>query len=1301
MIKRIFVEKRRGFDVEARNLMKELRENLSLRGIRSVRIFNRYDVEDVTDDTFEQAATTIFSEPSLDLTYGADMVFPEDSFNFGVEYLPGQYDQRADAAEQCIRLIDVGSDPTVRYAKFISVDGDLSVPEKEAIEKYCINPVDSREASFDQPSTLGMYAPDPPSVPVVAGFRHMDEKALRGIKEEMGLAMRYADLKLIRDRFRSVERRDPTITEIRVLDTYWSDHCRHSTFLTELKNIDFDKGAYAELVEAAFDDYMKMRKKLYGDGAGEPICLMDIATIGAKYLKRKGLLKDLDESDEINACSIKVNARVWDHSGSKGKKNERDEDWLVMFKNETHNHPTEIEPFGGAATCLGGAIRDPLSGRAYVYQAMRVTGSGDPRVPLRDTLPGKLPQYQITRGAFKGYSSYGNQVGLATGFIDEIYDEGYVAKRMEIGAVIGAAPAAHVRRAKPAPGDVVLVVGGRTGRDGIGGATGSSKEHTNESLTTAGAEVQKGNPLVERDIQRLFRRGEATRLIKKCNDFGAGGVAVAIGELADSIDVNLDKVPKKYEGLDGTELAISESQERMAVVVAASDVDEFVAYALEENVEATPTAKVTDSGRFRMLWRGDVILDLPRDFIDTNGARAERDVRVKNNALPASSPFRIAVAASSSAGGATPEGFSDISVDREILLSVVDDLAVCGKRGLVEGFDSTIGRGSVLMPLGGRTQRTPALGMAAKLPVASGDTSTATLMAYGFDPKLAKEAPYHGAVAAVVDSVAKIVAMGGQMDGVRLTFQEYYEKLGKVPFRWGKPFSALLGALKAQTELGIPSVGGKDSMSGTFNHLDVPPTLVSFAVAVTDIKRVLSPEFKKEGSKLVLVPAAVGADGLVDMRQFKANMLRVGELTAKGKILSAQTVGQGGVWAAAAKMSLGNRVSASLHGLSADELFAPSYGSLLLEVDASLKFGALFAAAGASGTAGGDAGAGYRYVGETTGDERVVVALPGIDDKVVLTIDEIERRWDSALDRVFPNEAPRREYEAPDDYIRALSYAARGRTSAAAVGIAKPRVFIPVFPGTNCEADSAAEFTRAGAKAVLVNLVNMTPQSFEESVRRMADEIRTSQIVMIPGGFSSGDEPEGSAKFITAVFRNPYVRDAVADLMERRDGLMLGVCNGFQALIKLGLVPYGKIREPSVDAPTLTYNTIGRHVSKLVRTRVSSTLSPWLSGAEVGDVYTMPVSHSEGRFVASDKTLASLIRKGQIATQYANEEGAPSMNIDVNPNGSKFAVEGITSTDGRVFGKMGHVERVGKGLYKNVPGDYDNGIFRNGVNYFK
>jgi phosphoribosylformylglycinamidine synthase len=1273
MIRRIYAEKKRGFDTEAQSLMKELRENLDIRGIRSVRVFHRYDVEDVTDETFEKAVRSVFSEPELDAVYPADMRFPEETFTFGVEYLPGQYDQRADSAAQCIRLIDVGSEPHVRYAKFISVDGSLTEFEKEQIEKYCINPVDSREASFDLPHTLSMDLPDPDPVASVPGFRHMDEKALRDLIDDMGMAMRYHDLKCVRDHFRTAERRDPTITELRVIDTYWSDHCRHSTFLTELKQIEFAEGEYPQLVSEAYDDYLKMRKKLYGEDTDKPICLMDIATIGAKYLKKKGLLKDLDESEEINACSIKVKARVWDHSRSRGKKNEREEDWLVMFKNETHNHPTEIEPFGGAATCLGGAIRDPLSGRSYVYQAMRVTGSGDPRVPLRDTLPGKLSQYQITRGAFKGYSSYGNQIGLATGLVDEIYDDRYIAKRMEIGAVIGAAPAGNVRRARPVPGDVILVCGGRTGRDGIGGATGSSKKHTTESLETAGAEVQKGNPLIERDIQRLFRRSEAARLIKRCNDFGAGGVSVAIGELADSIDVDLDKVPKKYEGLDGTELAISESQERMAVVVAASDAGEFARYALEENVEVTQVARVTDSGRFRMTWRGSVIFDLPRSFIDTNGARAERDVAVK-------------------AAPAVQEDPDALDMDRDNLLSVVDDLAVCGKRGLIEGFDSTIGRGSVLMPLGGKKQMTPTLGMACKLPVASGDTATATLMTYGFDPQISAAAPYDGAITAVVDSVAKIVAMGGDADGIRLSFQEYYEKLGKVPARWGKPFAALLGALKAQKELGIPAVGGKDSMSGTFNHLDVPPTLVSFAVAVTDVQRVVSPEFKKTSSKLVLIPAPRAEDGRIDLKKFKKTLGAVADATRRGRILAAQTIGQGGVWAAACKSALGNGVGASLKDLTAAELLLPGYGSLLLEVEGTQKLGSIFPATE-------DGTKIYRKVGETSGAG--TIAVEGVGGRVIsVDIGEIERRWDSALDRVFPNEVSVPEEEGGAETPKALSYKER-KGGAPAVRVAKPRVFIPVFPGTNCEADSAAEFRRAGAEVELVNLVNRSPQTLEESIRRMADSIKSSQIIMIPGGFSAGDEPEGSAKFIMAVFRNPYISNAVADLLENRDGLMIGICNGFQALIKLGLVPYGRIKEPTEDQPTLTYNTIGRHVSRLVHTRVSSVLSPWLSGSEVGDVYTMPVSHSEGRFVASDKVIAQLIKKGQIATQYSDVDGVPSMTIGVNPNGSRLAVEGITSPDGRIFGKMGHIERIGKNLYRNVPGNYENGIFRNGVNYFK
>ncbi|MDR0817818.1 MAG: phosphoribosylformylglycinamidine synthase [Clostridiales Family XIII bacterium] len=1305
MVKRIYVEKKRGFDVEAQTLFKELKDNLSIAGMRSLRVINRYDAEHITDETFEIAMHSVFSEPGIDEIYAEDIEWPSGAFCFGVEYLPGQYDQRADSAAQCIRLLDEEADPVVRYAKMIVIEGELSASEKEEIEKYCINPVDSRKAAPEKPETLDLDLPAPAPVGLITGFRRKDEKGLRDLIEELGLAMRYPDIKFIQDYFRDEEARDPSMTELRVLDTYWSDHCRHTTFLSELKDIKIEN---SPLIEAAFEAYLNLRKSLYGkdngkdsnkdsnkDNAGDnakdkPICLMDLATIGTKYIKKAGLADDLDESDEINACSIKVKAQVYGEGEDPDKTGPHEEDWLVMFKNETHNHPTEIEPFGGAATCLGGAIRDPLSGRVYVYQAMRVTGSGDPTVPLNGTLPGKLPQYRITRGAAKGYSSYGNQVGIATGLVDEIYHSGYIAKRMEIGAVIGAAPAGHVRREQPAIGDIIIIVGGRTGRDGLGGATGSSKEHTAESIHTAGAEVQKGNAPAERSVQRLFRRPEVTRLIKKCNDFGAGGVAVAIGELADSLDVDLDKVLKKYDGLDGTELAISESQERMAVLISPDDLKEFERYAAEENIEISHTATVTDTGRFRMMWRGDTVLDLSRKFIDTNGTRAERQVIVRDKDYTAAAAAALRESAA--------------AVTKDNLLAIVEDLAVCGKRGLIEQFDSTIGSGTILMPLGGKDQLTPAAGMAAKLPVLHGDTDTVTLMTYGFDPVLSKASPFHGAVNAVVDSVTKIVALGGDASKVRLTFQEYFEKLGKVPGRWGKPFMALLGALKAQIELGIPAIGGKDSMSGTFSHLDVPPTLVSFAVGVSEARRVTSPEFKQTGSALIRISTSKDADGMPDFEQYKLNMKRVTDLIRKGRISSAQTIGPGGVFAATAAMALGNGIGCILRNLSDEELLIADYGSLILEIppgeDASALFGGLE----------------YSDIGETTGSDVIQVFpvaaqhLNGArnPDAIIVKLSSLGRRRDSVLSRVFPVDAatdPERE-EAERTELTPLAYdkrAGKVRSASPLKGNAGPRIFIPVFPGTNCETDSAAAFRKAGGQPDLVNFVNISAQSMEESITRMTGAIKKSQIIMIPGGFSAGDEPEGSAKFIAAVFRNPYIKEAVTELLEQRDGLILGICNGFQALIKLGLISYGRIvsAEEVISAPTLTYNRIGRHQSRLVRTRVSSVLSPWLAGAEIGDVFTVPVSHGEGRFVVSDEGLSALIAGGQIATQYADESGAPSMDIRVNPNGSRFAIEGVTSPDGRIFGKMGHTERVGRYLYKNVPGQYESGIIESGVRYFK
>ncbi|MDR0851028.1 MAG: phosphoribosylformylglycinamidine synthase [Clostridiales Family XIII bacterium] len=1281
MVKRIFVEKKKGFDVEAQNLKRELKQNLGISGVRSFRVINRYDVEGLEDAIFKTMIEGVFSEPNLDDVYEEKIDVTESSFDFGIEYLPGQYDQRADSAVQCIKLIREDADVTVRYAKIIVIDADLNESDRAAIKKYCINPTDSREASREKPQTLSAALPDPPDVEVVNGFLDFEERELRAMISGMGFAMNYADLQFVQNHFRTAERRDPTMTELRVIDAYWSDHCRHTTFLTTLSEITFEEGAFPQLIKASFDEYLALRKELYGADNQRDICLMDLAVIGAKALKRRGKLEDLDESDEINACSIKVKTKI---KGADGKT--RDEDWLVMFKNETHNHPTEIEPFGGAATCLGGAIRDPLSGRVYVYQAMRVTGCGDPRTSMKFTLPGKLSQYQITKGAAKGYSSYGNQIGLATGLVDEIYHEGYVAKRLEIGAVIGAAPADHVRRENPEVGDIIVVVGGRTGRDGVGGATGSSKKHDEKSILAAGAEVQKGNPPVERSIQRLFSRKEVTQLIKKCNDFGAGGVSVAVGELAPSIDVDLDVMPKKYEGLDGTELAVSESQERMAVVIDKKDVDAFIAFAREENAEATVVAKVTDTGRFRMLWRGEAVFDLSREFLDTNGVRPKREVAIRNSEFPFF-------------GGGAFGTQSGQKATKETLLALLSDLSVCSKRGLIENFDSTIGRGSVLMPLGGERQLTPALGMAAKLPVKSGDTDTATLMTYGFDAALCAGSPYHGALYAVLDAVTKIVGMGGEMPRIKLTFQEYFEKMGKVPTRWAKPFMALLGALKAQMALELAAIGGKDSMSGTYNHLDVPPTFVSFAVCPGEARHVISPEFKREGSTLLVLHTPKDECSIPDFERFKENMSRVTALIRSGAILSAQTIGYGGVFAAAAKMALGNGIGAILRSLSDDELTRPNYGSLFLEIDGEADAAALFD------------GLQFRIAGETVNSGMIEFKPPGEGgedkygaatyDSIIIKLSEIENRWTTPLERVFPTTVSANALTGEDAAVPVISWEKRSPVRSSVSGIAKPRVFMPVLPGTNCEYDTTAAFEKAGAIVDVVNLINLTPEDLRTSIRRMKDAIDQSQIIMIPGGFSGGDEPEGSAKFIAAVFRNPLIAEAVTDLLENRGGLVLGICNGFQALVKLGLLPYGKILPPDAYAPTLTYNTIGRHVSRLVRTRVGSVLSPWLAKAEVGDVFTVPVSHGEGRFVAGDEILQTLIQSGQIATQYADLSGNPSDDIDVNPNGSIFAVEGITSPDGRIFGKMGHSERIGTSLYRNVPGNYDSGIFESGVAYFK
>lgn len=1249
MVRRIYVEKKKGFDVEAASLFSDIRDNLHLSELEGVRVLNRYDIDGIDDATYEAAKLTVFAEPAIDVVYEETM--PEalsSAIFFAVEYLPGQYDQRADSAAQCIKLMNAEADATVKFARVIILEGSLSDSQVEAIRNYCVNPVDSQIAADEKPDNLEMETAVPEDVAVITGFRTMDEAALENYRKDMGFAMSPADIKFVQKYYAEDEDRDPTLTELKVIDTYWSDHCRHTTFNTTLEEVTFEDSHYGRIVREAFDQYLAMRKDVYGD-RDKNLCLMDMACIGAKYLKKHGKVDDLDESEEINACSIKVKAKI----------DGKEEDWLVMFKNETHNHPTEIEPFGGAATCLGGAIRDPLSGRVYVYQAMRVTGAADPRKPIEETLAGKLPQRKITQEAAAGYSSYGNQIGLATGLVDEVYHENYVAKRMEIGAVVGAAPADHVIRRVPEKGDVIILVGGRTGRDGCGGATGSSKEHTEESILQCGAEVQKGNPPVERNIQRMFRRKEVATLIKRCNDFGAGGVSVAIGELADGLEINLDLVPKKYEGLDGTELAISESQERMAVVVEADKEAEFIKYADEENLEATTVAKVTDTNRVRMYWREKCILDLSRDFLNTNGAQQFAKAYAANEVT--ASPAEL---------------FHETKTKEELLT----DLNCCSKKGLIERFDSTIGAATVLMPLGGKYQLSPAAGMAAKLPVVNGETETATIMAYGFDPQLAVKSPFHSALYAVVDSVAKIAAMGGDYTKIRLTFQEYFEKLGTNPARWGKPMAALLGALRVQKELEIPSIGGKDSMSGTFMDIDVPPTLTSFAITTIDADDVVSTEFKQEGSRLVLLSAPIDKDAIIDFEVLRSNLKKVRELAAAGKLLAADTIGRGGLYITLVKMAVGNGIGADIK-VNGD-ILAPMYGSIVIEIAADEDVDSLLA------------GAAYTVIGETTADAKLTVNGEAED------VAEITAEWQAPIEGVFPvRTADFRDRKDTTAVSRTL-YTQRN-SAGPAVKIARPKVVIPAFPGTNCEVDSARAFRRAGADADIHIIRNLTTVQLEDSIRELEKKIRESQIIMIPGGFSGGDEPDGSAKFITAVFRNPAIKDAVTDLLENRDGLMLGICNGFQALIKLGLVPEGRIVDMTENSPTLTYNKIGRHASCLVRTGITSVKSPWLAGVEAGDVFTIPVSHGEGRFIADDETLARLAANGQIATQYVDFDGNPSMDIAFNPNGSVMAIEGITSPDGRVLGKMGHSERIGRNVYKNVLGEKDQKIFESGVKYFK
>lgn len=1251
-VKRIFVEKRKGFDVEAVNLLADLKQNLGIKNAEAVRIINRYDISGLDGESFEKAKNTILSETNADTVYDEKISIGDEFKVFAMEYLPGQYDQRADSAAQCVQLLTQGERPQVVTAKVIAVSGNISDTDFKKIKDYLINPVESRLASFEKPESLDMKANVPDNVAVIKGFTVWNDEEMEKYYSSMGFAMTLSDLKFCRDYFRDEEHRDPTVTELRVIDTYWSDHCRHTTFLTRLEKIEIEKGALSEAIENALKEYYSARDEIYGKDTKRDVSLMDMAIIGMKLLRKRGLIPDLDVSDEINACSIEVPVTI----------DGKTEKWLVQFKNETHNHPTEIEPFGGAATCLGGAIRDPLSGRAYVYQAMRVTGSGDPTIPFEKTMKGKLPSRKITTGAAQGYSSYGNQIGLATGQVTELYDMGYAAKRLEIGAVIGASPKENVVRGVPSEGDIIVLLGGRTGRDGCGGATGSSKAHTLESIETCGAEVQKGNPPTERKIQRLFRNEKAAKMIKRCNDFGAGGVCVAIGELADGLDIDLDKVRKKYDGLDGTELAISESQERMAVVLDKSDVDAFIALAGEENLEAYPVAIVAKNPRLTMKWRGDVIVSLSREFLNTNGVTQVATSYI--TAPDADNCYRTSV----------PKALEGLDT-KTAFKKNLSRLECCSQRGLVERFDASIGAATVMMPFGGKTQLTPEDAMAAKLPLLKGETDDATAMSYGYIPGISRWSPFHGAAYAVAESLSKLAAIGADPLTSRLTFQEYFERLHEVPSRWGKPTAALLGALTAQINMGIPSIGGKDSMSGSFEDLDVPPTLVSFAVAMTKASKTISAEFKKSGSKVVYIQLPEDkATGLPAWEELKKVYKAIYALANDGKILAASVVREGGAAATVARMSFGNKIGFEFKNeLTAKELFAPLSGSFVIELADGAEISDIL----------------YYDLGTTVDAETITV------NSETLTIDELIEEWSFKLEGVFPTKSycPANEQEIP-------LYTERN-TSSPVIKTAKPKVFIPVFPGTNCEIDTARAFEKAGAEPKLLIVKNLTPAAIEETISEMVKLIDNAQMVMLPGGFSGGDEPDGSGKFIATTFRNPRVSEAVARLLNQRDGLMLGICNGFQALIKLGLVPYGEIRELKADDPTLTFNTIGRHISHMAYTRVTSTKSPWFSSVNAGDVFSVPISHGEGRFVVSDEMLQKLIANGQIATQYVDLNGKQADTIEFNPNGSVCAIEGITSPDGRVLGKMGHSERKGDNLYKNVPFEKDQKIFESGVKYFK
>ena len=1249
-VKRVYVEKKPEFAVQAKELRHEVKSYLGIKTVKNVRVLIRYDVENLSDATFERACNGVFAEPPVDVLYREDFPREESDHIFSVEFLPGQFDQRADSAVQCVQFIKEDELPVIKTATTYVIEGEISEEEMEAIKAHCINPVDSRETGLEKPETLVTKFEEPADVKIFDGFKDMPEAELKELYSSLGLAMTFKDFQHIQNYFKGEEHRDPSMTEIRVLDTYWSDHCRHTTFSTELTEVSFGDGDYKKPMEDTYKEYLQTHSEIFKGREDKFVCLMDLALMAMRKLKKEGKLQDQEESDEINACSIVVPVEV----------DGVEEEWLVNFKNETHNHPTEIEPFGGAATCLGGAIRDPLSGRTYVYQAMRVTGAADPTVSVKETMKGKLPQKKLVRSAAHGYSSYGNQIGLATGLVKEIYHPDYVAKRMEIGAVMGAAPRRAVIRENSDPGDIIILLGGRTGRDGCGGATGSSKVHTEESIETCGAEVQKGNAPTERKIQRMFRREEVSKLIKKCNDFGAGGVSVAIGELADGLQINLDKVPKKYAGLDGTEIAISESQERMAVVVDPKDVDEFLGYAKEENLEAVKVAVVTEDPRLVLSWRGKEIVNISRAFLNTNGAHQETTVKVD---IPSREDTIL-------------KKQVEVGDVKEKWLDTLKDLNVCSQKGLVEMFDGSIGAGSVFMPHGGKYQMTETQSMVAKLPVMHGKCDTVTMMSYGFDPYLSSWSPYHGAVYAVTESMAKIVACGGDYSKIRFTFQEYFRRMTEDPERWSQPFAALLGAYKAQIAYGLPSIGGKDSMSGTFEHIDVPPTLVSFAVDIAKEGDIITPELKKAGNKLVWMKIEKDEYELPVYEQVMDQYGKFADDIHNGKIVSAYALDRHGVIAAVSKMAFGNGMGVKIeHSMDARELFAPAFGDIVAEVPAD-KVGELSIS--------------YTVIGEVTDDAKFAFG------NTEITLKEAEDAWTGTLEQVFRTVSD----EASDEKVESPLYDTKDIVICGHK-IAQPTVFIPVFPGTNCEYDSAKAFERAGAKVITKVFRNMDAADIVDSVNTFEKEIAKSQIIMFPGGFSAGDEPDGSSKFFATAFQNANLKEAVEKLLNERDGLVLGICNGFQTLVKLGLVPYGEVVGQTPDSPTLTYNTIGRHISKMVYTKVVTNKSPWLQGAELGGVYTNPASHGEGRFVASEEWLDKLFANGQVATQYCDLDGNVSMDEEWNVNGSYRAIEGITSPDGRVLGKMAHSERRADSVAINIYGEQDMKIFESGVKYFK